>query len=743
MENKKKIRLLVLGTLFFVIALVGLTWAFFSYVYVGGDNIVKTGDITFEADYTSVTLTDVFPISASKVDTDTDNVMTVNVSISGHTSYKSGVEYQVMTKDVNLLSSGKNIPISVLVSSSNLPNVKTMDYKNKEAIANNSVLAQGSIMPSDGNVDGTITIKAYIDKANVVISDTYDGTESDEMGTTNDFINGREVFTTEEWNNFRSSDGISFKIKVISNIKESGLYDVLVDNAKMDNTSSEYVSSETGIDFGQISSNTNGRGLYMLSDTKDDDYPIMYYRGNVDNNNVMFGGFCWKIVRTTETGGIKLVYNGEPTDTYEKTILTQEQYSVTTNNGFTYDESSGYWKLTTAYTSGELSFTVPDANNYIVDVLGYVSNGAGVTGGYAVNKDSTNILNKTLNQYDSVTSNQEIGSLTTGNTVTISLTGAGWNYFYVRLIQKGDLIGTGCDNIGSSTQIKGVAFNKNKNSLAYNGYMYNKVYEYVDEEPVGNAYFSNDVIYANGVYQLQNAEVGYASSRHYTCNSTDSTGTCDKVRYYITNKRYMEFTNGIKINDAVNEMTNVNDINNTDSNAKTELEAWYSNNLSNYANFIEDTDWCNDRSIYSYGAFTTTGSGNLTYKAHNRMSNAIINLKCENAVDKFSLKNQLAKLNYPIGLLTGDEMRLAGAASVGVVNSNFYLLTKDYYWTMTPSVFNSSGPSQFYVSSSGQLYSSGSITYAFGLRPSISLVYGTLFEDGDGTVGNPYVIAEN
>ena len=38
--------------------------------------------------------------------------------------------------------------------------------------------------------------------------------------------------------------------------------------------------------------------------------PVYYYKGNVQNNNVFFAGFCWKIVRTTETGGVKIVYNG-------------------------------------------------------------------------------------------------------------------------------------------------------------------------------------------------------------------------------------------------------------------------------------------------------------------------------------------------------------------------------------------------------------------------------------------------
>ena len=37
---------------------------------------------------------------------------------------------------------------------------------------------------------------------------------------------------------------------------------------------------------------------------------IFYYHGNTENNNLFFANKCWKIVRTTETGGIKLLYNG-------------------------------------------------------------------------------------------------------------------------------------------------------------------------------------------------------------------------------------------------------------------------------------------------------------------------------------------------------------------------------------------------------------------------------------------------
>ena len=32
----------------------------------------------------------------------------------------------------------------------------------------------------------------------------------------------------------------------------------------------------------------------------------------LDKNNVIFADHCWQMIRTTDTGGVKMVYNGEP-----------------------------------------------------------------------------------------------------------------------------------------------------------------------------------------------------------------------------------------------------------------------------------------------------------------------------------------------------------------------------------------------------------------------------------------------
>ena len=54
-------------------------------------------------------------------------------------------------------------------------------------------------------------------------------------------------------------------------------------------------------------------GKYIIYTTTNTESgkPVYYYRGDVDNH-VIFANFCWRIIRTTETKGVKLIYDGVP-----------------------------------------------------------------------------------------------------------------------------------------------------------------------------------------------------------------------------------------------------------------------------------------------------------------------------------------------------------------------------------------------------------------------------------------------
>ena len=87
--------------------------------------------------------------------------------------------------------------------------------------------------------------------------------------------------------------------------KSINLYDYIKDNA----------DKTTVIDYKVRSGVSGTNGIYTTTATVGN-VPVYYFRGDADkvNNNIIFGNFCWKIIRTTETGGVKLIYNGTPTD---------------------------------------------------------------------------------------------------------------------------------------------------------------------------------------------------------------------------------------------------------------------------------------------------------------------------------------------------------------------------------------------------------------------------------------------
>ena len=182
----------------------------------------------------------------------------------------------------------------------------------------------------------------------------------------------------------------------------------------------------------------------------------------------------------------------------------------------------------------------------------------------------------------------------------------------------------------------------------------------------------------------------------------------------------------------------------------TNLEAWYEkNNLKNYEKVIADTVWCNDKTNVtdtSYDPWSITPNGleyakNVTYYGANQRlvsksgyaGGTGPSLKCN---------GELSKINSKVGLITADELALAGYAHAQN-NTTTYLqenATDTYWWSLSPDVF---GDGHAYVwnvgGSDGSLYSDG-VNAAIGLRPSISLK-STTNATGEGTSNFPYIIS--
>ena len=287
MEKKQRLGV-ILSTFGVVMILFGTTMAFFNYTRTGVSNVVKLGRISFDSEQTNtITLLDVFPIDKNTVGS-SSYVGTSTINIVGDTTYDDGVEYLLSVSNLTNTIGNKEIPIDVVVSASGIgnadpdyfdnrgPSASTSIYKvlNTGTIENNQELLVGYIKKGSTGVNGTVTIKAYLDKDKVVISDTYPSGTVHTVKTTNysssdcetiltgvtnastycatstslqsaidnnnltanqitslvtagiveeytngtpaSFGEGKVVLTTEEWNSFQTN-GVSFQVKVEAN----------------------------------------------------------------------------------------------------------------------------------------------------------------------------------------------------------------------------------------------------------------------------------------------------------------------------------------------------------------------------------------------------------------------------------------------------------------------------------------------------------------------------------------------
>ena len=237
MIKSKKQMFLVIGVFTLVMLLGTVTYAFFNYTRTGASNVIKTGRISFTSSQDgNINLTNVFPITSSEAETDTTNTDEVVITITGDTTYTGGIEYLVTLEDVKIeTSTYKKIPVGLIVTpevddtelgteNTNYFNTgvrggNTSYYKvlADDTVKDGEYVLVGYIRPGVAEVNGKIGIKAYLDKNKILISDTYDGTESDNMGTLNSMAEGKTVLTTNEWNSIQGNNAISFKVRVQAN----------------------------------------------------------------------------------------------------------------------------------------------------------------------------------------------------------------------------------------------------------------------------------------------------------------------------------------------------------------------------------------------------------------------------------------------------------------------------------------------------------------------------------------------
>ncbi len=599
MVNRNKIIAIVLSALGLIGILSGITYAFFNYTKSTGTQQMSSGDILFRLNEgeDEISLTNVFPESTIEARSRNDNYITF--SINGKNTSNKTIYYELVLDYGETLSSPKSrykdedLRFDLVELDANGNEIEYLvDALSYTSIANKRIWVDTVDANTNQDLTRYYKLRVWLDEE-VVIS------ESD--------VNAD--YTTQEYPNKYAT----VKLIAKGDFQEKELYSrltkIMMTNAVMDNTSSDYVSSSTGIDFSQDASDTNGKGLYIRSGTENDTNPIVYYRGAVTDNNVLFADKCWKIVRTTDTGGVKLIYNGE-------------------------------------YTAA----------------------------------------NKCNN---------------TGTTTQI--------------------------NEGNTTTFK---FNTFNSTLAADSYMYNSAYSFSGySNGISTYYFGNGFSWDGEKYQLDDTadvDISTSSNRHYSVLNEDKDFKWQKIWYFYSRQQCIVLTNGDDITTAMAKLHS----NTNNSNAKAKIDAWYNSNLSSYTDKLEDTVYCNDRTITS-GGFdpdsNVPSSNIVTYAANNRGSNP--SLACSKN-DSFTVANEVGnkKLTYPVGMITYDELKLGGN------NSTSYLSSGSEYFTMSPAYFHIVN-TQFYTSTGDEAAQN-----AIGLRPMISLKSTTKILNGSGTVDDPYVV---
>ena len=243
----------------------------------------------------------------------------------------------------------------------------------------------------------------------------------------------------------------------------------------------------------------------------------------------------------------------------------------------------------------------------------------------------------------------------------------------------------------------------------------------------------------------------------YDGTTSHTNGESSTDRYYGTS----QINTSADRNEYVGYMYTLDDADGlgTSSVIKQANDSFYESHLADYKEYIDtESGFCGDRSTLNLQSGVGTGTVTTYNKGYLRAITSSPDLNCENTNDLYthtsSSKGNKA-LTYPIGLITVDEVILAGTGG-GVFDGSYnqqksapntYLTIGNHFWTMTPAGgYNPFGYTSwladvFYVYASGTI-DDDSTTGGGGLRPTINLK-STVNIVGSGTISDPYVLSVN
>ena len=405
-------------------------------------------------------------------------------------------------------------------------------------------------------------------------------------------------------------------------------------------------------------------------------------------------------------------------DTIDYGNQNANQYTLT--NPVLISTVSDYSTLVGKYVLGSSGATYATYVRYVVAVSGTTIYYKNLTGGD---------LNTSLTIGDSYTESGGVYTLS-GNVTNVPY--ITWYTATDFSIYKGKYV---CDgNNTSCTNLRHIKTDSNPIKSSYNYFDTNNTYSYSESVSLsaGTYTLTGDIKTFWDLFDSTNQ--GYLPTHHYTCLENGT--SCNTVGYvnYLSGTTicYAQLTNVADVSTALTNMLSVDNVNQTNSTIKTGIDAWYKRYMTGYTSQLEDTIFCNDRTITALGAWNPDG-GSITSYLQFKNYNLNIDLSCTNPTDKFSMANTKAQLIYPVGLLTSSEMKL--------LNNNNIRKTGKAYWLTSSCNFqyNNAEVRDVNVNSTNNMGST-LVTTSIGVRPAVSLKPGTEYTSGTGSMTDPYVV---
>ena len=189
--------------------------------------------------------------------------------------------------------------------------------------------------------------------------------------------------------------------------------------------------------------------------------------------------------------------------------------------------------------------------------------------------------------------------------------------------------------------------------------------------------------------------------------------------------------------------------NTNNSTIKTYIDNWYKTNIVGTTNeqYLADNVFCNDRSFSDTNGGIGAGTITTYYRWYwgpweSDGYNFSMKLTCPQQNDAFTVSditNGNGALTYPVGLLSTDEIVLAGGWDAA--NSGYYLYSGQSWWTSSPDYFYGLGARVRIVKSDGNPYYGDYLGGGSnGVRPVFNLKAEVLAQ-GSGTASDPYRIS--